>query len=381
MAHIRFEVTDTGVGMTAEELQIIFEPFQQVGDDKYKAQGTGLGLAISRNLIRLMGGELQVESPPSSPPARGGTGGPGSTFWFELTVPVVTPAAAAAPPETRPIIGVAGPAPRILVVDDDPTNRRVIVDALAPLGFEIQEAENGRDAWQRCLAFHPQAVITDLRMPEMDGLTLIRQLRQTPAFDDLVIIASSASAYEDDRQRSLTAGSQAFLPKPFELGLLLKHLQEFLHLTWRYQDAGENAASPAASPAWRLPPAAALQTLHGFASMGDILHLRQALADLAEDGRFTPFVNQIQELAGQFKVGAIWELLEGYLAQGNEDDPAVILTPAALRSSLQEAAETLDVEQTLTVLAEIRPQNAPLADALAELVQHYRFDTLQSLFE
>ena len=308
MARIRFEITDTGLGIAPEDLGKIFEPFQQTGAQHYRQQGTGLGLAITRNLIRLMGGDLQVTS----------TLGAGSTFWFDLLLPVVAAASTDAPKAAQRIIGIAGAAPRIVVVDDDPVNCGLVTDMLAPLGFDVREAAGGQDAWQICLAWPPQALIADLRMPALDGLALIRQLRQTPAFTDLVIIASSASAYAEDQQQSVAAGAQAFLPKPLAVNDLLACLQRFLRLTWRYADAAPSAEASAAAEVI-LPPASTLETLHAFAKIGDITELRKTLAELAQEPRFIPFAARLQELARQFEMDDIRKLLEDYVAQAKEE--------------------------------------------------------------
>ena len=232
---LRFEVEDTGVGLTEADLKHLFEPFMQVGEPHYKTQGTGLGLTISRNLAQLMGGELRVAS----------EFGVGTRFWFEISAPVVAAAAPGAPQETQRIIGIEGASPRVLVVDDDQLNRRVIVNALAPFGFEMREARDGREGWRVALEWRPQAMIIDLRMPEMDGLTLIRQIRQDPALNDVVIVASSASVYQEDQRQSIAAGAQAFLPKPVSISLLLRQLQRGLRLTWRRAaDVEPNAPAP-----------------------------------------------------------------------------------------------------------------------------------------
>ena len=303
MAYIRFEITDTGLGIAPEDLGKIFEPFQQTGDQKYRRQGTGLGLAITRNLIRVMGGDLQVTS----------ALGAGSTFWFELTLPVVAAASTDEPTAAQQIIGLIGAAPRILVVDDDPVNCRLVTDLLAPLAFDVRAAADGQDAWQTCLAWPPHALIADLRMPAMDGFTLIRRLRQTPAFTDLVIIVSSASTYTEDEQQSLAAGAQAFLPKPLAVERLLDCLRRWLRLTWRYADAAPPAEASAAAELI-LPPAQTLQALHAFALIGDIMAIRHALDDLAQEARLIPFVTSLKGLAQQFKLDAMRQLLEGYLA-------------------------------------------------------------------
>ena len=274
-AQLRFEVEDTGIGMAEEELRNLFKPFEQIGDSRHKDMGTGLGLAISQNLVRLMGGELHVAS----------ESGVGSRFWFELSVPVVESAAANAPDKTPRIIGIIGASPRLVVVDDDSVSRRMLVDALAPLGFDIHEAGDGRKGWQACLEWRPGAVITDLRMPEMDGVALIRQLRQSPALNEVVILASSASVYQEDQQQSIVAGANAFLPKPIDISALLRQLQHWLHLTWQYADTADAADADRISEApERLAalPDALMRRLRKSAIIADIQEISRVIEEIRQ---------------------------------------------------------------------------------------------------
>jgi len=309
---VRFEITDTGIGIAPDDLPKLFAAFQQVGDDRYKAQGTGLGLALSRNLIRVMGGDLRVTS----------ALGQESTFWFELTVPVVVAAANDAQPTRPPIIGIVGQPPRILIVDDDATNRQLLLDTLAPLGFDLHTARNGREGWERCQRVQPHAIITDLRMPDLDGISLIRQLRQDSAYQTCVIFASSASVYAEDRQQSLAAGAQAFLPKPLDMERLLHELQQRLHLTWQYATLSEQTEAPTPDAEIICPPQAIVQSLYDSALMGDILELRQQIAALAaQDARFAGFVRQLEPLARGFNMREVQRVLAGYLAQEAAETP------------------------------------------------------------
>jgi|GEM_PF-515513 len=305
---ILFEISDTGAGIAPQDLQTIFEPFKQVGDLKQRSQGTGLGLAISRNLIQLMGGELHVASEL----------GHGSTFWFELALLVVAQAVAVQPVETGRIIGVKGIPPKILVVDDNALNRRVVVDLLSPLGFEMQEASSGTEALQKIAEF--QAVITDLLMPEMDGFELIKQIRNQelgirnqesesliPNFH-IVIIASSASVYDEDRGKSLAAGAHDFVPKPLKLETLLAVLQKHLSIEWQYEAMQPVPQEP--SPAEIIPPSAeVLAKLTEFTLTGDIGDLLEEAKILQQDERLKPFGVELERLAKKFQFKGIEELL------------------------------------------------------------------------
>jgi CheY-like chemotaxis protein len=295
--------------MTPQELSIVFEPFRQVGDQQRQRQGTGLGLAISRNLLELMGSELQVKSGP----------GVGTVFWFDLALPEVADREKLE--DERQIVGIKGKAPRVLVVDDNWQNRAVLIDLLSPLGFEMSEASNGREGLAQVSEFRPHVVITDLVMPEMDGIELIHKLRQSPASKDVVIIAVSASAYEDDQQRSLEAGGDAFVRKPVEANDLFEQLRRHLNLEWVYADDDLPDSGPLPADADRatpmVPPSAdELAALFELLVLGDVRAIRDRADELERmDGRLVPFATELRRLAKGFQIERIRELLESYSQQ------------------------------------------------------------------
>jgi signal transduction histidine kinase/CheY-like chemotaxis protein len=219
---LRFQIEDTGMGMTSEQLDTIFLPFEQVGEISRQAEGTGLGLAISRTLIQMMGSEIKVKSEL----------GEGSTFWFTLELPAVTDWQTEKTQPDRPIIGYMGDRRTLLVVDDRWENRAVISDLLKPLGFQILEAKDGQEGLSQAKDHHLDLIITDLAMPLMDGLEMTRCLRQWDDFKDKPIIASSAFVFQYDRQQSQEAGCNDFLPKPVQATELLERLQRYLNLVW-----------------------------------------------------------------------------------------------------------------------------------------------------
>ncbi len=311
---LRFTIADTGIGMSPEELAVVFEPFQQAGDQQRQGQGTGLGLAISRNLLELMRSELQVRS----------EAGEGTIFWFDLALAEV---AGWKELKERQIVGIESKAPKALVVDDNWQNRAVLVGLLSPLGFETSEASNGREGLVRVSEFRPDVVITDLVMPEMDGIEFIRQLRQSPESKDVVIVAVSASAYKYDRQKSLDAGGDAFVRKPVEADDLFEKLQRHLGLEWVYADQSLYAdgylqdGAPLPADAGRAapmlpPPADELAALFELLVLGDV----QAIMDRADeleraDRRLGPFAIELRRLAKGFQIEKIRDLLESCFPQ------------------------------------------------------------------
>jgi CheY-like chemotaxis protein len=224
--HVRFEVCDSGIGMSAEQLGKLFQPFTQL-DAARSGGGTGLGLVISRNLVRMMGGELQVRSSPES----------GSTFWFELEVKTPGTHRGKADPEAL-VCGYAGPRKSVLIVDDIPESRAVLVQLLEPLGFAVLQATNGGEALTIAQATRPDLVLTDLVMPEMDGRELTRRLRGRPELASVPIIVASAAASARGELEWRELGADAFLAKPIRAEELLVEIERMLEIKWVYDVGG-----------------------------------------------------------------------------------------------------------------------------------------------
>ncbi len=221
-ARLSFEVRDSGVGISAEAARRLFQPFEQAGDSNLRAAGTGLGLAISRQLVRLMGGDVQVQSQP----------GTGSVFWFELTLPL-----ADGPdplPATTPLVrGYEGPARRIVVADDVAANRWMLCELLRRLGFDVHEAADGQQALDQVRLVQPDLLLMDVRMPVLDGLQATARLLQDSGTRAPPVVLVSANASPADREKGLAAGAVDFLAKPVDHEQLLAVLAAQLHLTWR----------------------------------------------------------------------------------------------------------------------------------------------------
>nr|WP_315251704.1 ATP-binding protein [uncultured Duganella sp.] len=224
VAPLRFEVIDEGIGIAADQQQAIFRPFEQVGDASRRAGGTGLGLAISQQLVRLMGGELQVESAP----------GAGSRFWFDVSLQVVEAPGSLSSGE-HIATGYAGPRKTILVVDDVATNRALLRDLLGALGFHTLEAENGISGLMQAQAVQPDMVLLDMVMPGMDGIETTRRLRADQRTSKTPVLIISASSTPEEEERSLQVGANAFLSKPVNEHDLLREIGAHLQLDWTEQ--------------------------------------------------------------------------------------------------------------------------------------------------
>ena len=215
---LRFEMEDSGIGLEPEQTARLFQPFEQADvSTTRKYGGTGLGLAICRGLIDLLGGEIGVTSQP----------GVGSTFWFEL--PFSRAQHDAEQVAHASLSGVvrsmrAGVSPehvRLLLVEDDPINQEVATDLLRSRGFAVDVAENGAIALDRAAALHYDAILMDVQMPVMDGLTATRELRKRHASANMPILAMTASVFADDKEACQEAGMDDFVAKPIQPDALI----------------------------------------------------------------------------------------------------------------------------------------------------------------
>jgi CheY-like chemotaxis protein len=212
-ATLRFQVSDQGEGIAADRLERIFMPFTQAdGSFTRRFGGTGLGLTISRELVQLMGGTLHVES----------AVGVGSRFSFDLTLPLRE-----VPDRPALVLAPTLRGMRVLLVEDNPVNQLLGMRLLEKSGLEATLAKNGAEAIE-VLDVHPasfDAVLMDLQMPVLDGLSATRRLRADHRFDQLPIIALTAHAFGEDRRRCLEAGMQDYVSKPIDLERLSRALE------------------------------------------------------------------------------------------------------------------------------------------------------------
>ncbi len=294
---IRFEIQDTGVGMTTSQLGKIFHAFEQVGDKRKQAEGTGLGLAISSKIVELMGSRIEVES----------TLGTGSRFWVDLNLESASEWRLTDTIPHQKIMGIKNKKPQVLIVDDQWENRAIICNVLSTIGFDCHEATNGQEGLNKALDLQPELILTDLAMPVMDGFEMMQNLRK--ASINIPIIVSSASVYAADKSQSLTAGGNDFLPKPININDLLTLLQKYLQLEWLYE------LPPTAIDTTNLelipPPQTEIDKLLDLAKRGDLKAIETVLLEL-ESGQYLPFVNKIRELADNFQVKQIRELLKSF---------------------------------------------------------------------
>lgn len=225
---INFEVEDTGVGIAPEELDQLFEAFSQTASGKKAQEGTGLGLAISRSFVQLMGGELTVRSQL----------GEGTTFMFDINAIPIEPDQVEAHQPKRRIIALEQGQPRyrILIVDDKPLNRKLLIQLLSPLGFELKEASNGEEAIEIWQTWEPHLIWMDIRMPVLDGYEATRQIKATKKGQTTAIIALTANVLEEEKGLVLSAGCNDLLRKPFRNEQIFKALEQHLGVRYIYEE-------------------------------------------------------------------------------------------------------------------------------------------------
>ncbi len=215
-ASIYFEVADTGVGISADKQQRIFEKFIYSGEfAKSQPDEAGLGLAISKRQVELMGGILGVNS----------QSGQGSTFYFNLLMPVAEQGRKAEPHEIADPFRLYRKGLRILLAEDNRLNRKVAEDLLTKAGCRVDTVENGRDAALQVRKADYDAVLMDCEMPVMDGFASTAKIRSMPApYCDLPVIALTANAMKDDIEKCTAAGMTAYLSKPISRRRLIEVL-------------------------------------------------------------------------------------------------------------------------------------------------------------
>ena len=312
------EIEDTGPGLSAQELERIFEPFTRAHTSGTLAPGSGLGLTIAKMLTDLMGGELTVASTP----------GEGSVFKVKLFLPEVRlaslhPASPAArlfgTATPKPRHGYVGPRRRVLVVDNEEADRELLVNLLQPLGFELRTAASGHDCLDLITAgYQPDVIFMDLAMPGIDGWETIRRLRALGRNGPVArahIAIVSANAFDKGLENDVGIPGEDFHLKPVRHSELLDWLERRLSLVW--QENASAAPAPPARMAGLISPAplifpeqASLDALREVVALGYYRGILNQLDKIAaSDPEYGPFVATLRELAQQFKFEAMSQAL------------------------------------------------------------------------
>jgi signal transduction histidine kinase/CheY-like chemotaxis protein len=313
-----FEIEDTGSGIAEAELEHLFDPFFQAAKTQKSHQGTGLGLTISREFVHLMGGNISVRQ----------TSPQGSTFGFTIRVMSVAPVVIQPQSLPRRVRHLAPHQPdyRILVVEDSWENRRLLVELLENIGFEIQEAENGQVGVECWSTWQPHLIWMDMRMPLVDGYTATRQIRQQETrqisqgtlIHSTKIIALTASVFEEERAAILAAGCDDLVHKPLQEQLIFEKMAHHLDVTYLYEEEGIGAiaenvlSSPSLVPeALTVMPPDWITALHQAALRVDGDAVLQLIAHIpAEHGALA---EHLKTLTQQYCFDELMELTQPYV--------------------------------------------------------------------
>ena len=305
---LHFEVEDSGRGIAAEELEHIFAPFVQVGHRAAGGEGTGLGLSITREYVRLMGGDITVTSTP----------GKGSCFAFELRAAPADEAEVVVPEQLPRVVGLASGQPRyrVLVVEDDQANRLLLSKLLREVGFEVYEAADGAQAVDCYTAFRPHFIWMDMRMPVMDGYEATRRIKALPGGPQTVVVALTATAFSEERDRLLAAGCAEIVRKPYREQEIFETMQHLLRLEFRYEErarlspmrTGREERAPLLSDSLRRLPGELRSRLHKCLTDGYVISVDAAMNEVAEYDR--DLAQRLDEYTGSFRYTELVELLE-----------------------------------------------------------------------
>jgi PAS domain S-box-containing protein len=309
---LAIDVEDTGPGIAQEEMDKVFEVFEQTASGRRSSGGTGLGMAISRDYARLMGGDLTVTSTP----------GKGSVFRLEL--PVGEGSAPGMAPQAR-IAGLKNgtPVPRVLVVDDVEENRFLLARLLEQAGFPVRSAVNGLQAVELFAEFHPGFIWMDIRMPVMDGVEATRRIRGMEGGRETTIVAISASGLVEERERFLASGFDEFVRKPYHEQEIFGVMARLLGLEYEIEEDSTAGATATAEHTIDSTRTAALPNglrsrLYEAALMLDSSRI---LAETQEViGRDPHLGELLRTLAKNFDFGRILDLLEGDAVTGQAEE-------------------------------------------------------------
>jgi CheY-like chemotaxis protein/anti-sigma regulatory factor (Ser/Thr protein kinase) len=312
---LHFEVEDTGPGISAQDLSLIFDAFVQTEAGQKSQQGTGLGLPISQKFVQMMGGDISVSS----------TVGKGSLFQFNIQAEFasVEDVKRAKPPR-RVIALVPGqPEYRILVVDEVPENRLLVKKLLEPIGFKISEAENGLAAIQAWEHHLPQLIWMDIRMPVMNGCEATRRIKAQPNGDKTVIIALTASAVQDEEKEILSAGCHDVLRKPFKAENLLDKMAQYLGVRYIYDTDRPDPIIPVnltqdlTPEALQTMPQDWLKQLHQGALTGDDAWVSELITQIPESD--SVLIQTLTALVDEFRLDIISDVTEPLIGDDSDE--------------------------------------------------------------
>ncbi len=294
---LRFEVEDTGVGISDGEIAKLFQPFEQTESGRRSHQGTGLGLAISRQFIRLMGGDIDVKSHIDQ----------GSLFFFHIPVELVQqPKLRTSQPESIVALREGQPTYRILVAEDQPENRKLLQRLLESIGFEVCCADNGVEAVETWVTWQPHLIFMDIQMPDMNGYEATQIIRQkflqcrtdpsilnTELPPPPKIIALTAHAFEEEQSTMRLAGCDGLIIKPFQENTIFEAIATHLSVEYQYEQPPQTPGSQALIPTVVTPNPSAINLQHLSVMSRDWVENFHNAATCVDEGRLLAMVQDI----------------------------------------------------------------------------------------
>ncbi|MBI5821823.1 MAG: response regulator [Verrucomicrobia bacterium] len=304
---LKVEVEDTGPGIAPEEVDRLFDPFEQTRAGRHAGSGTGLGLAISREFVRLMGGDIVVTSQI----------GKGSVFRFDVAIVKGESSAVGRKPALRQVLRLQpGQRPyRVLIADDVEDNRTLLRNLLEMVGFETAQAADGQEALRQYELWRPDLVLLDLRMPIVDGYEVIRRIRSKAVTSPVKIIVVTASAFQESRKAILAAGADDFIIKPYREAMLLETIREFLGVKYDYAEETGALAVPAPGVSIRINrsalaalPRDLIDAMRRAAINADLDRLLELIGQV--ESRDASLSSALRQLMERFDYERLLELLQ-----------------------------------------------------------------------
>jgi len=304
--YIHFAVEDTGAGIAEEDLSKVFEAFTQTEVGRNSQEGTGLGLPISRKFVQLMGGDITIKSEV----------GKGSIFSFDIAGKVVEARDIEIEQRTnkRHVIALKSQKQRyrILVVDDRPINRLLVIKLLQPLGFELKEAANGKEAIEIWEEWNPHLIWMDMRMPVMDGYEATQYIKGTIKGNATAIIALTASVLEEEKAVILSAGCDDFIRKPFRESVIFEAMAKHLGVEYIYEEESQGDTvthnQPLTVEELKIMPSSWIDQLYQASVDLDDDLILELIAQIPE--QYNILIDKLTNLVDNFQLKKIRKLME-----------------------------------------------------------------------
>ncbi|VXD25755.1 Multi-sensor hybrid histidine kinase [Planktothrix serta PCC 8927] len=313
---LNFQISDTGKGISEEELTQLFEAFSQTESGREAQEGTGLGLVISRQFVQLMGGDITVESEL----------GKGTTFQFSIPVQLGQESTKIEQINPQRVLALAPEQPtyKILTVDDKAINCQLLIKLLSPLGFEVKQASNGQEAIAIWEQWQPHLIFMDMRMPVMDGYEATKYIKSTTQGNTTAIIALTASVLEEEKAITLSAGCDDFMRKPFKESTIFEVLTKHLGVKYIYENVtdgnsqtGEiiNELPRLTTEQFQIMPQEWLLRLYQAVLEADDQQIMKLIPEIPETE--AAFAKSLTKLVRQFQFEQIIDLIEPLVGDYN----------------------------------------------------------------